>query len=102
MHNVQEKSMIEIQGNTVEDRNSWLRQLLSGGVYEVTFTKVNGESRVMPCTLDPKRLPPTPIKENAVKKERKQDAISVWCLDKNEWRSFKVMNVTQVKEILIL
>ena len=94
--------MIEIQGSTVEDRNLWLRQLLSGGVYEVTFTKVNGESRVMPCTLDPKRLPPTPVKENTAKEERKPDAISVWCLDKDEWRSFKVMNVTQVKEILIL
>lgn len=94
--------MIEIQGSTIEDRHAWIKQLLSKGVYEVTFTKVNGESRVMPCTLDQKRLPPAPIRENAVKKERKLDAISVWCVDKNEWRSFKVMNLTEVKEIYIL
>jgi hypothetical protein len=90
---------IELQGNSADERNSWLKQLLSNGVYEITFTKVNGETRVMPCTLDPGQLPPITIKENKTTKERKTDTMSVWCLDKNEWRSFKVMNVTEVKSI---
>jgi len=93
---------IDLQGNTSEERNSWLKQLLSNGVYEITFTKVNGETRVMPCTLDAGRLPPATVKENKNTKERKTDTISVWCVDKNEWRSFKVMNVTEIKPILIL
>ena len=50
-----------------------------------------------PCTLDPRRLPPAPVKESA--RERRDDVLSVWCVDKNEWRSFKVMNVTEVKEL---
>ena len=88
---------IELQGTTVADRNAWFRKLLTHGVYDVTFTKVNGETRVMPCTLDPKRLPPAPVKEST--RERKDDTLSVWCVDKQEWRSFKVMNVTEVKEL---
>jgi hypothetical protein len=93
---------ITLQGSTIDERNSWLKTLLVKGVYEVTFTKVNGETRSMPCTLDPSHLPPAPIKENAKTRELKVDVMSVWCLDKNEWRSFKVMNVTEVKPILIL
>ena len=88
---------VDLQGNSIGERNTWLRQLLSQGIYDVTFTKVNGEVRTMPCTLDPKKLPPAPVKESS--KERKEDVLSVWCVDKQEWRSFKVMNVTEVKEI---
>jgi hypothetical protein len=93
---------ITLQGSSADERNSWLKQLLSNGVYEITFTKVNGETRVMPCTLDAVRLPPVTVKENKNIKERKTDTMSVWCVDKNEWRSFKVMNVTEIKPILIL
>ena len=93
---------ITLQGDSVDERNSWLKQLLSNGVYEITFTKVNGETRVMPCTLDAGQLPPITVKENKTTKERKTDTMSVWCLDKNEWRSFKVMNVTEIKPFKIL
>ena len=27
------------------------------------------------------------------------DNLSVWCTDKNEWRSFKIANVTRVEQI---
>jgi hypothetical protein len=88
---------IELQGNTITERNTWLRQTLSRGIYDVTFTKVNGEVRTMPCTLEASRLPPAPVKESS--RERKEDVMSVWCVDKQEWRSFKVMNVTEVKAL---
>lgn len=88
---------IELQGNTITERNTWLRQTLSRGIYDVTFTKVNGEVRTMPCTLEASRLPPAPVKESV--RERKEDVMSVWCVDKQEWRSFKVMNVTEVKAL---
>ena len=88
---------IELQGSTITERNTWLRQTLSRGIYDVTFTKVNGEVRTMPCTLEASRLPPAPVKESV--RERKEDVMSVWCVDKQEWRSFKVMNVTEVKAL---
>lgn len=92
--------LIELQGTTAADRGAWLRKLLAQGVYDVTFTKVNGETRVMPCTLDPRKLPAAPVKEGKEStKKPNSDNLSVWCVDKNEWRSFKIMNVTEVKEL---
>lgn len=91
--------VVEIKGDTATERNSWLKSLLSQGIYDVTFTKVNGEVRTMPCTLMPSRLPKKEINESNKSKTRSIDALSVWCLDKHEWRSFKVMNVTEVKEL---
>jgi hypothetical protein len=87
---------IEIQGETAADRNSWLRNLLVDGVYDVTFTKVNGEIRTMPCTLKRDLLPPMALKETATEKVNKTETLGVWCMDKQEWRSFRVMNVTEV------
>jgi hypothetical protein len=74
---------------------------LQDGVCEVTFTKVNGEIRRMPCTLRNNLLPPMSTKELRESKSKKEnlDNLSVWCTDKNEWRSFKIANVTEVKQI---
>jgi len=98
---------VELQGTTTEERGTWLRKLLAKGVYDVTFTKVNGETRIMPCTLDPRKLPPAPVHitntDNPIDfpkaKKQNPENLSVWCVDKSEWRSFKIMNVTEVKEL---
>ena len=80
-----------------------LTDMLRTGVCEVTFTKIDGSVRVMPCTLDPAVVPPAPapkvLAEGEVAKPRKSnpDNISAWCTDKQEWRSFKVANVTSVQ-----
>jgi hypothetical protein len=75
---------------------------LRQGVYEVTFNKVNGEQRVMPCTLKEDLLPAATQKEavSETAKERKGDAISVWCTDAQAWRSFKLANFISIKPIL--
>lgn len=99
---------IELQGTTSEDRAAWLKSMLVRGLCNITFTKVNGEVRTMPCTLSEALLPAQPVHVTntdnpvdfpAVKKQKKAnpDVISAWCTDKNEWRSFRVMNVTQVE-----
>jgi len=90
---------IEIQGETAADRNGWLRNLLVDGIYDVTFTKVNGEIRTMPCTLKRELLPVVALKETTKEKVHKTDTLGVWCMDKQEWRSFRVMNVTEVKQL---
>jgi len=68
----------------------------------VEFTKVNGEVRSMPCTLKTELIPPAPVKilaEGEVPKVKKEnpDVMSVWCLDKKEWRSFRIANVISAK-----
>lgn len=78
------------------DRNLEIRNWLKKGVCEITFTKVNGELRTMPCTLDPMLLPIEPLREHHQTREFKPDTLSVWCLDKQEWRSFRVANVQRI------
>ena len=72
--------------------------MLQADVCEVTFTKVNGELRQMPCTLKNELLPVADTNKLHEEKTRKQnpDNLSVWCTDKNEWRSFKIANVQQI------
>jgi hypothetical protein len=83
----------------LDSRNSEIRNLLHNGVYEITFTKVNGESRTMPCTLDSTLLPPQPLKEFHETRLYKPETLSVWCVDKSEWRSFRVANVTRIVQV---
>ncbi len=72
--------------------------MLEQGVCTVTFTKVNGELRHMPCTLKTDLLPKIVAESDANKKKKiNPDNLSVWCTDKNEWRSFKIANVQEVK-----
>ena len=80
----------------LDEKNREIRELLYKGVYEVTFTKVNGDVRTMPCTLDSTLLPPQPLKEFHETRVYKPETLSVWCLDKMEWRSFRVANVTKM------
>lgn len=85
-----------------------LSELLHSGECIVEFTKVDGTVRTMPCTLNEALLPAPPVHvtntDNPVdfpvpKKEKKAnpDIMSVWCLDKKEWRSFRIANVISVK-----
>lgn len=71
---------------------------LKNNVCEVTFTKVNGEVRVMPCTLKEDIVPAyerkTPVNEAT---DKEKATLSVWCTDKNAWRSFRVDSVTKVE-----
>ena len=83
----------------VDTRNREIRDILRHGVSEITFTKVNGELRTMPCTLDTTLLPPQPLKEFHETRLYKPETLSVWCVDKSEWRSFRVANVTRIVQI---
>ena len=92
---------------TIDERRAVITELLRQGVCEVTFTKVNGELRTMPCTLDPAIVPPMPspklLAEGEVPRVKKfnSDNMSVWCTDKNEWRSFKLVNVIKIASVNI-
>jgi len=91
--------MIDIPKLELEEQNLWFKKLLSHGTYEITFTKVDGESRTMPCTLDPVLLPVVELKEGRAQRQPKLETLSVWCTDKQEWRSFRIANVTAIKEL---
>lgn len=64
---------------------------LKKNVIKVTFTKVNGDERVMRCTLHDSILPEQTI--GGIKKKENLDVLSVWDLDNNGWRSFRLDSV---------
>jgi hypothetical protein len=81
------------------DRNI-LIEALKNHECTVTFTKVNGETRVMPCTLKEDVVPKPPVdvaSKSNVKRHENLGVVSVWCLDKKEWRSFRVDNVVDLQ-----
>lgn len=80
-----------------QDRYIELRNKLREHDCEVTFTKVDGSIRTMPCTLRESVLPARDAAKVTEAREPNYNTISVWCLDKKEWRSFRVSNVKSVK-----
>jgi len=71
---------------------------LTSRVCEVTFTKVNGDTRIMSCTLDPKVVPAATKEDLLSQKAVRQvneEVIPVWDVKAEGWRSFRVDRVTE-------
>ncbi len=75
-----------------------LVDLLRHNVVTVTFTKVNGEERIMDCTLQANLIPNAPTQNGQLIVEGKNTSnnISVWDVKANGWRSFRIANVKNV------
>lgn len=76
-----------------------LLELLHKEVVEVTFTKLNGDERVMPCTLIESYLPPAtktdPMTQKKVR-EITDKVVSVWAVESKGFRSFRYDRVKKV------
>mgnify|MGYP003972628885 FL=1 len=70
---------------------------LKRNLMKVVFTKVNGEERIMLCTLHESVLPEPIITEST--KKVNPDTISVWDIDNNGWRSFRMDSIKEVKVV---
>lgn len=70
-----------------------LVEILRTNVAVVTFTKVNGEKRIMKCTLSPDVLPE--LKGSNHKKNL--EVLPVWDVDKQAWRSFRLDSIEKVE-----
>ena len=70
---------------------------LRSGIARVTFTKVNGDVRVMDCTLKSDLIPESQRPATAPDDEGvlvTLDVIRVFDVKADGWRSFRVANVT--------
>lgn len=83
----------------IGSRHKEIQDLLWKHQCEVTFTKVDGTVRTMPCTLMAESLPARDAAKLHETRIYNPNTLSVWCLDKSEWRSFRVANVTHVKVV---
>ena len=72
----------------------WLKGLLVQGEVGISFEKKDGTLRDMKCTL--KEVPSYEKKTDTVRKENK-DVLSVFDLEKMEWRSFRLDSIKEIK-----
>lgn len=83
--------------NSPEGRD-WLVDMLKQNIVTVTFSKRNGEERVMQCTLQPRM-----IRESLGDKYKEEfvstasgNACTVWDINARGWRSFIWSNIKQI------
>ena len=81
----------------IQDREREITHLLYEHDCEVTFTKKDGTLRTMPCTLRKEAMPQREATALHETKLYKPETITVWCLDKSEWRAFKTANVREIR-----
>lgn len=69
---------------------------LTAGVREITFTKVNGDKRVMNATLDPKVLSKV-YGEQTAATQRSDTTLTVFDTDKQDWRAMRLDSIISFK-----
>jgi len=74
-----------------EVARQWLKSCLNTSICTITFTKKNGDERVMKCTLDEQHFPP--IQKEAAEvgevRQKSKDALAVFDIEAQAWRSFR-------------
>jgi hypothetical protein len=79
-----------------------LIELLSHNVITVKFVKVDGTLRSMTCTLLPEYLPSAVTSNGKILLTESEgrtpnlNVLSVWDIDSNAWKSFRVNSVSGV------
>jgi WYL_2, Sm-like SH3 beta-barrel fold len=69
--------------------------MLQKGIISVKFTKVDGTERTMRCTLNESYIKPHDKKTDK-EKAANNNIMSVWDIDKDSWRSFRVDSVIEI------
>jgi hypothetical protein len=76
-----------------------LKHLLGQNVLVVDFTKLNGDKRVMTCTLREDMKPPA-TKDDAMSQKKVRElsdaVVNVWDVNAKGWRSFRYERINTV------
>jgi hypothetical protein len=76
-----------------------LKNLLEQNVLTVDFTKLNGDKRVMTCTLR-EDMKPRATKDDALSQKKVREVsdavVSVWDVNAKGWRSFRYERINAV------
>jgi len=73
----------------------WLQGVLKEHTVDLTFRKKDDTIREMKCTLIESMLPVIEKKTDKVRKVN-NDVLSVFDLEKNEWRSFRYDSIEEI------
>ena len=76
---------------------------LQSNICDVKFTKVNGEERLMRCTLKEDLLPEPVASDTEITRNRKpnESVQVVWDLEKTAWRSFRIDSVINIQTVML-
>jgi len=85
--------------NTPEGRE-WLLGLLRDSEVTVKFTKKDGSERKMLCTLAENKIPSEKLPKNSGK-TKSDEALAVFDLEKQSWRSFRFDSVKEINFSMI-
>ena len=66
---------------------------LQQNAMRIIFTKVNGDERIMDCTLQEHIIPET----SESNRKENEEVLPVFDINKGEWRSFRLDSVTNVE-----
>lgn len=84
------------------NRDSITKQFKNSPTLTVTFTKANGDERVMTCTVDLDLIPedkhPKPLATGQEPKPLSDTTHTVWEIGTG-WRSFKYENIISVEAL---
>lgn len=83
------------QIDTKEGRE-WLRGVLQMHETTIIFTKKDGTERKLLCTLAKSKIPSEKTPKNSGK-AKSDEAIAVFDLENQDWRSFRWDSVKQIK-----
>ena len=96
-----QRDIFEDVGFDDKTRQAEVKEDLQSKILEVTFTKKDGEQRIMTCTLVTEAIPvdkrPKPLAEGEEPKPVKDHLQSVWDIKAEGWRSFFWSRVTSIK-----
>jgi len=79
-----------------------IKKTLQGGICNVRFTKVDGTSRILRCTLNSNYIPRGDANDTGIPKKRRtpeyvsENVLAVWDLDTLQWKSFRINSVEKV------
>ena len=77
-----------------------LQNILSQNVLTIDFTKLNGDKRVMTCTLREDMKPPAKkddaMSQKKVRELNREELVSVWDVNAKGWRSFRYNRINSV------
>lgn len=79
-----------------EEGREWLRGMLRSQEATISFVKKDGSKRDMKCTLSESMIP-FEQKPKGSGKAQSDEALAVFDLEKQEWRSFRFDSITKVQ-----
>jgi hypothetical protein len=74
----------------------WLTNVIRNERVNIHFIKADGTGRWLHCSLHPDLIPAGKLQtEQTSTRKRSEDALSVWDIDKQDWRSFRFDSVIE-------